>query len=181
MSSATREISAAPLEADFERIYHEHYDLVYRAAYSVCGNVEDAEDVLQGLFLRLFQQDFLSNVERNPRGFLYRSAVNAALDLVRRRLRSGSLNISFDESAPPDLAHSVRDHGSDDLREWLRGALTRLRPEEAQVFLLRHIEGYTNAEIARMLNKSRGSVAVTLFRVRVRLRKSVRVHLGKHL
>jgi RNA polymerase sigma-70 factor (ECF subfamily) len=173
------EISVKSLDPDFESIYFEHYGLVYRAAYSITGNVEDAEDVAQTLFLRLFERDFLAGVERNPKGFLYRSAVNAALDLARRRKPPGVLNVSLDENATTHAAGVSPGRESDDLREWLRHALTKLRPQEAEVFLLRHIEGYTNAEIARMLGKSKSAVAVTLFRVRLRLKKSIRFHLGR--
>lgn len=181
MKTLAPEAAAEPLEPGFEQVYHEHYGLVYRAAYSVTGNTEDAEDVVQTLFLRLFEHDFLSGVKRNAKGFLYRSAVNAALDLIRRRMRSGAMNLPLDEAAPRYSVSPSQNGRAEDVREWLRAALARLQPQEAEVFLLRHVEGYTNAEIAHLLSRSRGAVAITLFRARLRLRKSMKVHIGRQL
>jgi len=49
------------------------------------------------------------------------------------------------------------------------------------MFVLRHVEGYENGEIAKMLGTTRGTVAVMLFRARMHLKKSVRAHLGETL
>jgi len=66
-------------------------------------------------------------------------------------------------------------------QDWLREALGELSPRAAEIFVLKHVEGYDNAEIAEMLGTSRGTVAVLLFRARVRLKKSVRKRLGENL
>jgi hypothetical protein len=57
------ETSASP---DFERIFREHGALVYRTAYAVMGNREDADDVLQTVFLRLLRREFPPDLEKNP-------------------------------------------------------------------------------------------------------------------
>jgi RNA polymerase sigma-70 factor (ECF subfamily) len=64
------------------------------------------------------------------------------------------------------------------LRKWFTAALMELKPSAAEMFILRHVEGYAVQDIARMLNTSKGVVAVTLFRTRSRLRKSIRQFLG---
>jgi RNA polymerase sigma factor (sigma-70 family) len=56
-----------------------------------------------------------------------------------------------------------------------------LNPRAAEIFILKHVEGYDNAEIAQMLGTSRGTVAVLLFRARARLKKSIRRRLGENL
>src|SRR5215813_12844579 len=72
-----------PLEQEFDRLFREHYQLVYRTAYGVTGSPEDAEDVLQTIFLRLIGRDVPPDLQRNPRAYLYRSAVNLSLNTVR--------------------------------------------------------------------------------------------------
>jgi RNA polymerase sigma-70 factor (ECF subfamily) len=67
------------------------------------------------------------------------------------------------------------------IQEWLREALGELSPKAAQIFVLKHIEGYDNSEIAEMLGTSRGTIAVLLFRARARLKKSIRRRLGENL
>ena len=96
--------------------------------------------------------------------FLHRAAVNAALDLVRSR--QNIRNIPLDELEPvlAEPAHRSPDRAqsSSEIRDWLRGALARLNPRIAQMFALRFFEGRDNPEIARLLNTTPGTVAVTL-------------------
>src|SRR5262252_8069849 len=77
-----------PLPEGFERIFNENQALVYRVAYRVTGNNEDAEDVLQTLFLRLLRREILPDMERNPKAYMHRAAINIALDIVKARARS---------------------------------------------------------------------------------------------
>src|SRR5262250_3097862 len=70
---------------EFERIFREHSQFVYRTAYGVTGNAEDAEDVLQTIFLRLVRRDIPPNLKRNPKAYLYRAAVNVSLSTLRSR------------------------------------------------------------------------------------------------
>jgi RNA polymerase sigma-70 factor (ECF subfamily) len=147
------------LPQDFERMFRDNHDLVYRAAYRITGNAEDAEDVLQTLFLRLLRRECPPDIESNPKAYLHRAAVNIALDIVKLRNRSVSTD-------------------GNEIQAWLRNALGELSPTAAEMFVLRHVEGYDNAEIAKMVGTSKGTVAVMLFRARMRLKKSVRASLG---
>jgi RNA polymerase sigma factor (sigma-70 family) len=56
----------------------------------------------------------------------------------------------------------------------LTRALTELKPKAAEILILNHVHGYTDFEIAKLLNTSRGAVAVSLFRSRLKLRRSIR-------
>jgi RNA polymerase sigma-70 factor, ECF subfamily len=97
-------VMAAPVEVatppapDLERIFREHHALVFRAAYRVTGNPTDAEDVLQTVFLRMVKRDPAAEPVGNMASFLHRSAVNAALDLMRTR--QNIRNIPLDELEP---------------------------------------------------------------------------------
>jgi RNA polymerase sigma-70 factor (ECF subfamily) len=169
-----------PLPEDFEQLFHQHHDLVYRAAIRITGNAEDAEDVLQTLFLRLLRREYLPDIERNPKAYLHRAAVNIALDIIKVRARhvgSDDVEDQLQDNAP----HADRQQSSAEVQQWLRSALGELNPKAAEIFVLRHIEGYDNAEIAKMLGTSRGTIAVLLFRARARLKKSIRMRLGENL
>ncbi len=166
-----------PVSKDLEQVFMDHYDLVYRTAYRVTGNGNDAEDVLQTLFLRLARRKSSPDLKGDWPPYLRRAAVNVSLDLVRKRNRSVSITEIepwIRESGPDPY----RQHKSTELGERLRGALSELNPRAAEIFVLRHIEGYSNREVARMLGTSTGSIAVTLFRARSRLRKSLRSFVG---
>src|SRR5262245_66400480 len=73
---------------EFEALFREHYRLIYRTAFGVTGSSEDAEDVLQTIFLRLLGREFPPDLKINPRGYLYRAAVNASLNVIRSRRRN---------------------------------------------------------------------------------------------
>src|ERR1043165_5828207 len=172
--------SANLSETDLERIFREHHGLVFRAAYRITGNADDAEDVLQTVFLRMLKRDADAEPVANMASFLHRSAVNAALDLMRSR--QNIRNIPLDELEPvlAEPAHRRPDRvqSSGEIREWLRGALARLNPRIAEMFMLRFFEGKENPEIARLLNTTPGTVAVTLSRTRDRLEKEYQVYMG---
>ena len=158
-------------------MFQDNHDLVYRAAYRITGNAEDAEDVLQTLFLRLLRRECPPDIEANPKAYLHRAAVNIALDVVKLRNRSVSTDGQEMHLEDPRPTQD-RQRTSSEIQDWLRTALAELSPKAAEMFVLRHVEGYDNAEIARMVGTSKGTVAVMLFRARLRLKKSVRTSLG---
>ncbi|MBI2150980.1 MAG: sigma-70 family RNA polymerase sigma factor [Acidobacteria bacterium] len=176
--AATPQLSVRPLPRDFERIFRDHHALVYRAAYRITGNAEDAEDVLQTLFLRLLRRESPPEIQNNPKSYLHRAAVNIALDILKTRKRHMA---SEDEALQVEDKAPLQDRSGAEVREWLRAALAELSPKTAEIFVLRHVEGYDNSEIAKMLGTSRSTVGVLLFRARARLKKSVRIHFGERL
>src|SRR4029453_1250833 len=172
--------SQTPL-AGFAGLYERHYETVYRAALRVTGNPTDAEDVLQTVFLRVLARGGeVEDVARpaayfrgaaahapaavlRPRGpSRRRAAVNGAVDVLRRReLHAESV---YDDHAPhaavqPRLL----------LKERLRRALAAMDREDASLFLLRHVEGLSNEELAGMFKVEKNNVAVKLHRIRHRL------------
>lgn len=163
--------------SEMEKAFLEHHEMVYRAAYRITGNPSDAEDVLQTLFLRLVRREWLPDREMGWPAYLNRAAVNIALDIVRSRGRQVALGdgeLNLPESRPDP--HS--EQAASELRKWFGAALAELNPTWAEIFILRYVEGYKVHEIATMLNSTKSTVAVTLFRTRSRLRKSIRKFLG---
>ena len=93
---------------------------------------DDAEDVLQTVFLRMVKRGAGAEPVGNMASFLHRAAVNAALDLVRSRQNIRSVPLDELEPVLSEPAHRSpeRIHHSGEIREWLRGALARLNPED---------------------------------------------------
>src|SRR5262245_32582517 len=159
-------MAGEPLPQEFEDLFHQHYVLVYRTAYGVTGRVEDAEDVVQTVFLRLLQRKKPREILQNPQGYLYRAAVNQSLSIVQARQRREH------SRASEDLADSVpaRTSGhAEERHRQLYEAIAQLNPKAASMLILRYLHGYSDAEIARLLATSRGVIAVTMFRSRARL------------
>jgi RNA polymerase sigma-70 factor (ECF subfamily) len=170
----------APAPTALEAVYREHAADVVRAAYRVTGSMSDAEDVLQTVFLRLAGRMDAVELGAGAGAYLRRSAINAALDVMRGRRRQRAVDLDAeagpepaDESADPERRHSGREAGAQ-----VRRALARLNPKAAQVFALRYFEDLGNKEIARLLAMSQTAVAVTLHRTRSRLREELGAPLG---
>jgi len=166
---------------ELERLFREHNALIFRTAYRVTGSAEDAEDVLQTVFLRLAKRDQI-DLAPSPGSYLHRAAVNASLDLVRGRNTAKSVALDDLESEPAEnssLNPEAR-HADSELRKLIQHAVGRLGSSAAEMFVLRFFEGYGNSEIAEMLGTSQMVVGVTLHRSRARLRKEIGNYMEKH-
>ena len=159
------EMTSTPVLAGFAELYERHYEAVFRAALRVTGNPADAEDVLQTVFLRVIARGARGGDLEDvglPAAYFRRAAVNAAVDVLRRReLHAESV---YDDRTP----HAAVEHPSL-LKERLRRAIATLESEDASLFLLRHVEGLTIDELAGMFRIEKNNVAVRLHRIRHRL------------
>lgn len=156
-------------------LFREHHGAVYRAAYRITGNTMDAEDVLQTVFTRLLRREEQPDLSESAGSYLHRAAVNAALDLMRRRKRARKVDLDEVGESLVDFSDPgpERQRGSRELKTRLREAMSRLSPRQAEIFTLRYLEGLGNLEIARMLGASQTSIAVLLHRARHRLQKEL--------
>jgi RNA polymerase sigma-70 factor (ECF subfamily) len=168
---------------DLGALFREHYRAIFGIAYRITGSPDDAEDVLQTIFLRLTKNDPRARLTSHPQGYLYRAAVNASLDLLRHRKRANAVSLDdldFDQS-PKHAGGSPEDDLADmELRELLRQAVAKLEGRASTAFALRYFEGYDNKQIAEILGTSQLVVGVTLHRARTRLRKEIGNYLEKH-
>jgi RNA polymerase sigma-70 factor (ECF subfamily) len=175
LAAAIENIMVTQAVTQLEELFRAHQACVLKAAYRVTGSMADAEDVAQSVFLRLARGGFDSSRISNMQSYLRRSAVNAALDLIRLR---GDREILSVETADQQQSNSSvspeRALSSLEIKNWLRRQLATLNPRAAEMFVLRYIEGLDNPEIARMMNTSQAVVAVTLYRTRARLKKGFR-------
>lgn len=170
---------------ELETLFRENYNQVYRTAYRITGSASDAEDVLQTVFLRLARREEIASSALAPgqAAYLHRAAVNAALDLIRRRKRAASVSLADADSevweATPQKNPETQ-HADRELRELIRAGVARLGERAAEVFTLRYLEGYDNREIAALIGTSPMVVAVTLHRSRSQLRKEIGKYLEGH-
>jgi RNA polymerase sigma-70 factor (ECF subfamily) len=168
MSTATIPKTNETPAREFEEIFREHCQFVYRTAYSVTGSRPDAEDVLQNIFLKLLQREFPPDLKKTPRAYLYRAAVNLSLNSVRSRKHRQTTHDIDSLEAPAPVGEGS---AAEELQQDLVGAISQLRPQAVEILILRYTHGYSDAQIATMLGKSRGTIAVTLYRARARLKK----------
>jgi RNA polymerase sigma factor (sigma-70 family) len=158
------------LKPELEELFRENSHMLYCTAYGILGSTADAEDVLQTLFLRLLCRESIPDMQANMKGYLYRATVNLSLNLIRKRKREELVGdhkrfeIAVDANGADDAEESSRR---------LMEAISKLNPGDAQVLILRYIHKRTDAEIAKLLGVSRGTVTMRIFRSRLRLRRLV--------
>ena len=169
MLLAVGEAPVSTIPKPLDHMYDAHHGMVFRTAHRITGNAADAEDVLQPVFLRMLRRaspERDSSEIENPESYLRRSAVNAALDIVRARQADHTLEL---ERMPASgSCTELRD-----LRDTLRRALSKFPPRTAEMFALRFFEGYTNPEIAKLMGLSQIVVAVTVHRARKKLQQEL--------
>lgn len=164
--------------AAFDVLAGRYAEKVHRLTYRVLRNEEDAEDALQEAFLSAYRNLGRFEGKSTFSTWLYRVAMNAALMRLRKR-REGMVSLE----QPRDREESqvtlqLADWGrgpieetlNDELRDALQAAVDSLPEELAQVFLLREVEGMSNAEAADILELTVPAVKSRLHRARLALR-----------
>jgi RNA polymerase sigma-70 factor (ECF subfamily) len=160
------------------QLFAEHYRRVLLAANRITGSMADAEDIAQAVFLRLAGGEQPID---NAGSYLYRAAINGALDLLRRRKSAGTEPLeqaAYVASAGPGSSPEA-ELSSRQLGIALRIAISELSPRAAEMFTLRYLEGLGNREIAVLMDTSQAVVAVTLHNARSRLKKRLVERYGK--
>ncbi|MFA4083225.1 RNA polymerase sigma factor SigE [Mycobacteroides salmoniphilum] len=170
---ATGDQAAMP---SWDELVRQHADRVYRLAYRLSGNQQDAEDLTQETFIRVFRS--LQNYQPGTfEGWLHRITTNLFLDMVRRRgrIRMEALPEDYDRvpATDPDPEQIYHDAqlGAD-----LQAALDALAPEFRAAVVLCDIEGLSYEEIGATLDVKLGTVRSRIHRGR----QAIREHLAAH-
>ena len=171
------DIEQSEFVPELEGLFRQHSRLVYRTAFVITGRSEDAEDVLQTIFLRLARRATPPSFNKNPARYLYTAAVNVSINVIRSRRRQVLLGDLESFDAPQNTETPNVDEAT--IRE-LRRAIAKLSARTVEILILRYVHDCTEPEIAKLLGISRGTIAVTLFRSRNRLRKLLSSRSGEN-
>ena len=183
------EIAASPADESgsdsFRALVEEHSPMVFRVAYRMTGSEEDAEDVVQESFLKAHRSFARFDARSSFGTWIYRIAVNCAIDLIRRRRqapassrRMGDEDFDPVENLPSNAPPPDRDALSGQIHRSVAAALTRLSPLERAAFVLRHLEGMPIESIASVLQSRPNAVKQTVFRAVQKLRRELAPFVG---
>ena len=158
--------------ADWQKIVSQHSGLVWKTAYRLLGNHQEAADCFQETFLAALELSRRQRV-RNWPALLTRLCTCRAIDLLRRRLRQTHRTNGLDKwssvassnPGPVELAQAS------ELSARIRLALTQLPNQQAEVFCMRFLNDLSYRDIARQLGIKNSAVGVKLHRARSRLRE----------
>jgi RNA polymerase sigma-70 factor (ECF subfamily) len=158
-------------QAAFAELYDRYLDRVYRYVFYRTGNRTDAEDLTEQTFLQAWTAIERFRWQGKPfLAWLYAVAHNLVIDWRRRSAPSQSLD---DDERPIDVesTSAARALGQWIDAELLADAIKRLTPEQQQVIILKFIDGFDTACIARVMDKREGTVRALQLRALQRLRR----------
>jgi RNA polymerase sigma-70 factor, ECF subfamily len=164
-------------ESPFERQYERHWGAVFGVLYRLMGTREEAEDLAQEAFLKLYQRGPVGDGEANVGGWLYRVATNLGYNELRghRRRVAREERVAASEFTTEDgpLATVV----AAEERAAVRAVLATL-PERQQACLVLRYGGLAYAEVAEALGVAPGSVGTLLARAEREFRKRYEAQQG---
>jgi len=168
-------------DADAFRVLVErHSRPLFRLAFRMTGNEQDAEDIVQESMLRAYKQLGKFDERASFGTWLYRIAVNCSLDLVRaRKRRMEQASPAGEEATDPFQALSSPGAGperlamSGETRERIVMAMSRLSVPERTAFVLRHFEGMCIGDVSRILGCQPSAAKHSVFRAVQKLRRAL--------
>jgi RNA polymerase sigma-70 factor, ECF subfamily len=168
-------------DADAFRVLVErHSTTVFRLAYRMTGNEQDAEDIVQESFLRAFRQLHTLDGRASFRTWLYRIVTNCALDALRKSgRRPQPFRPGGDEGEDPVLAVPSGDPTperiamSAEVRHRLEAAMSLLSASERSAFVMRHFEGMHIEQVSEVLGCGQVAARHAIFRAVQKLRRAL--------
>lgn len=169
----TLEAAKAGDLAAFERLMRQHERLVFATAWRLLGNLEDAQDAAQEVFLKLYRNLAKVEAARSFTSWLYRVTVNVCHDYRRRKPVSEQVGHWVDIAAAPgagphdELVEAERRHVLD-------LSLRSLSKKERAALVLRDLEDLPTSEVARILGSSEATVRSQLSKARLKMKGFVK-------
>ncbi len=165
---------AEPAAADFHQLVELYSPRLYRLAFRMTQQAQDAEDLVQETFLRAYRAWPGFDARASASTWLYRICVNAGLDWMRRRR---SRPQTAPQEDPPEAVSGSPDPErlalNREARQRIGAALAGLSPKERAAFALRHCENWSIAEIGAALGLREAATKNTIFRGVRKLRRAL--------
>lgn len=166
----------------FESSLKPYAKACYHTAYRLTGNRSDTEDLIQELFIKLYQQFEQWSAIEDPTAWIMRVLYNLHIDLYRKKARTHGINertltddrdaldgLISGDSSPVDAAE---DHQQ---QQRILAALDQLDAEQRVLVTLHLLEGHTLAEAAVLLDTPIGTLKSRLHRCKAQLKKSLKL------
>jgi RNA polymerase sigma-70 factor (ECF subfamily) len=168
-------------EDAFTTLFDRYQGRIYNVVFRVLGEAAECEDVVQDVFMKVIRNIDSFNEQSSLYTWLYRIAVNAAVDTKKkfgpRKMaplhdKEGKSQELPSETEAPDQAPQRRE-----MAGLLRENLDQLSEDHRTILILREFEGLSYNEIAETLGCSKGTVESRLYRARNRLRERMERYL----
>lgn len=165
--------SSSITEAEFEALFKAHFRQLHAYAYSLVNSWEKAEELVQGIFMKLWERNEWTGIHTSIKSYLYKSVYHESLNLIRRE----KVHLRYQSLAAPVMEQQNNDAGEKlNLREMetqLTRALNKLPEKCRTVFHLSRFEGLKYQQIADQLSISVKTVETHMVKALKILRKEM--------
>ncbi len=161
---------------DQELLYRRHAAKLYAVCLQYSGNDDEARDILQEGYIKIFENIITYKNEGSFEGWMRRIIVNTALEKYRSKHNLYRVD-DIDLIQEPDAAPETEDYAGLEAVDLL-DIIRELPPKYRMVFNLFAIEGYSHKEISQMIKISEGTSKSNLSRARIILQKKVKLYTG---
>jgi len=174
--------------AEFARLVDTYSDVVYRLGMKMLNNAQDAEDILQETFIKVYKNISGFDGRSSLSTWIYRIATNEALMLIRRRKHiEVSIDYPINNTKQDSESMQIVDFCclpevelmTEEARTYMDQAVAELPLNLRVVFLLRDIEGLSTRETSEVLDISETAVKTRLSRARMRLRQKLSLYYNE--
>ena len=155
---------------EFKQRFMPHYKLLYRVAYQMTGNAQDAEDLLQDMYLKLWQKREGLPDEAMKEAYLVKMIRN--LFLEQRRIKRLDTSIESKEAySPPDNQSLENQIDAKDEVQKMEGLISELPEREAKIIQMHLVEERSYEEIEQDTGLSKGNIRIIVMRTRQKLKQ----------
>jgi RNA polymerase sigma-70 factor (ECF subfamily) len=167
-------------QSSFSELIDKYKNLVFNLAYRMTYNLQDAEDISQEVFIRVYKSLYNFNPNYKFSTWLYQMTLNICRDRFRKgKIPSVSLDAPLKEDDQKDFSSIIPNNQNNpediimgvEQTNFINDLITSLSLKYREVIILRHLRDLSYEEMSKILNISLGSVKTRLFRAREKLRE----------
>lgn len=157
---------------EFEVLFKQYFNPLTNFAYKYLNNWEDAKEVVQDTFAKVWNTRHNINVHTSIQSYLYQATKNSVIDFVRKTKKHSRTedDTNLSEEAIPENSSSLKPYL---IKQAILEAMEQLKPKNKEIFRLNKMEGLTYKEIAAHLNISERSVEDNISRALKILKKEL--------
>jgi len=148
----------------FRGLFNEYGPKIFAFALSYLKNKADAEELLQEVFLKLWEKRTNLDASKNIKSFLFKICINQIYDLIRKKnVEQAFVNFSW-QNNPSGVDNTWQDVVYHEMQDNLQRYIADMPNQMQRVFRLSKEDGLSNEEIAKALNLSKRTVENQLYR-----------------
>ncbi len=160
----------------FETIVRSYYKFGYAVAFKILHNEDDAKDVVQECFIRIWKH--LNEYDKKIKftTWMYKIVVNLCFDRLKSQKRKRNIFKNYDEDTDANIPSGInleKDLTNKELSEMIKHFASGLSEKQKTVFILRDMEDLSIEEVSEIMNISSGAVKTNLFYARQSIRKKI--------